>query len=123
MNRAISSPKPPMATSPTPQKNRTRARTRPSRSNKAQVTGTSTATVRINKLIRAAKINCRNVQVGTLNDRVTLRGWVNTDDERRRIGDIAIAASRLELVDNQIMVGKPVTRNVLEPAVRRSLTG
>jgi sporulation protein YlmC with PRC-barrel domain len=80
-------------------------------------------TVRINKLIRAAKINCRNVQVGTLNDRVTLRGWVNTDDERRRIGDIAIAASRLELVDNQIMVGKPVTRNVLEPAVRRSLTG
>jgi sporulation protein YlmC with PRC-barrel domain len=66
-------------------------------------------TVRINQRIRATKINCRNVHVGTLNDRVTLRGWVNTNDEKRRIGDVAIASSRVELVDNQIMVGKPVT--------------
>jgi sporulation protein YlmC with PRC-barrel domain len=68
-------------------------------------------TVRINRQIRASKIEYRNVQVGTLNDRVTLRGWVNTEDDKRRVGDIAIAASRLELVDNQIMVGKPVTAN------------
>jgi sporulation protein YlmC with PRC-barrel domain len=68
-------------------------------------------TVRINKAIRAAKIGIRNVQVGTLNDRVTLRGWVKTDDDKRRINEIAIAASRVELVDNQIVVGKPVTVN------------
>ena len=68
-------------------------------------------TVRINRLARAAKIDCRNLQVGTLNDRVTLRGWVKTEDDKRRVGDIAIAASRLELVDNQLMVGKPVTAN------------
>jgi sporulation protein YlmC with PRC-barrel domain len=68
-------------------------------------------TVRINKDIRAAKINGRNVQVGTINDRVTLRGWVNTSEDKRRIGEIAIAAAHLELVDNQITVGKPVTGN------------
>lgn len=66
-------------------------------------------TVRINRDIRSAKINGRNVEVATINDRVTLRGWVNTDEDKRRIGEIAIAASRLELVDNQILVGKPVT--------------
>lgn len=64
-------------------------------------------TVFINKAIRAAKINGRNVYVGTLDGRVTLRGWVHTEEDKRRIGEIAIAASRLELVDNQITVGKP----------------
>jgi sporulation protein YlmC with PRC-barrel domain len=64
-------------------------------------------TVLINKNIRAAKINGRNVEVGTNNGRVTLRGWVYTADDKRRIGEIAIAASRLEQVDNQINVGKP----------------
>jgi sporulation protein YlmC with PRC-barrel domain len=68
-------------------------------------------TVRINRGIRAAKISHRNVQVGTIDGRVTLRGWVDTDEDRVRIGEIAIAASRLELVDNQITVGKPVTAN------------
>lgn len=67
-------------------------------------------TVRINKDIRAAKINGRHVQVGTMDGRVTLRGWTETSDDKRRIGEIAIAASRLELVDNQITVGKPVTK-------------
>lgn len=69
-------------------------------------------TVRINKDIRAAKINGRNVEIGTINDRVTLRGWVNTEEDRRRIGEIAIADATLaENVDNQIVVGKPVTTN------------
>jgi sporulation protein YlmC with PRC-barrel domain len=68
-------------------------------------------TVRINQNIRAAHINGRNVQVGTINDRVTLRGWTDTNEDKRRIGEIAIAAARLELVDNQILVGKPVTTN------------
>jgi sporulation protein YlmC with PRC-barrel domain len=68
-------------------------------------------TVLINKGIRAANINHRNVQVGTINGRTTLRGWVDTEDDKRRIGEIAIAASHLEVVDNQITVGKPVTAN------------
>ena len=62
-------------------------------------------TVRINADIRAANLGARNVQVGTINGRVTLRGWVNTAEEKRLIGDLAIAASRLELVDNQLLVG------------------
>ena len=64
-------------------------------------------TVRINKEIRAAKINGRHVQVGTINGRVTLRGWVNTDEDKRRIGEIAIANTLPEIVDNQITVGRP----------------
>ncbi len=69
-------------------------------------------TVAINRNIRNAKINGRNVDVGTNNGRVTLRGWVNTADDKERIGAIAVAAAtQLELVDNQITVGKPVTAN------------
>jgi len=66
-------------------------------------------TVRINRNIRAAKIGARHVQVGTINGRVTLRGWVDTDADKLRIGQIAIAASHLEVVDNQITVGKVVS--------------
>ena len=68
-------------------------------------------TVNINHRLRLANINARNVQVGTFNDRVTLRGWVDSEDDRRRVGEIAIAAARLELVDNQVAVGKSVTGN------------
>lgn len=57
--------------------------------------------------LRQAKIYHRNVQIGTIHGRVTLRGWVRSADDQRRIGEIAIAASRLELVDNQITVGRP----------------
>jgi len=64
-------------------------------------------TLGINRDIRTARINGRHVQVGTMNGRVTLCGWVVTAVDKQRIGDIAIAASRLELVDNQITVGAP----------------
>jgi osmotically-inducible protein OsmY len=46
-----------------------------------------------------------------MNGRVTLRGWVNSEQDKRRISDIAVTDSRLELVDNQIVVGKPATIN------------
>jgi sporulation protein YlmC with PRC-barrel domain len=69
-------------------------------------------TVLINRNIRTSKINGRNVQVGTINDRITLRGWVYTEDDKRRIGEIAIVAATMpENVDNQIAVGRPVTSN------------
>ncbi len=67
-------------------------------------------TVLITRGIRTAKLNGLQVQVGTIHGRVTLRGWVNTEEQRVRIGEIAIAASRLEVVDNQITVGRPPGR-------------
>ncbi len=66
-------------------------------------------TILINKEIRAAKLHGRRVEVGTNDGRVTLRGRVSTEDEKTRIGAIAVAASRLELVDNQIVVGPPAS--------------
>jgi sporulation protein YlmC with PRC-barrel domain len=66
-------------------------------------------TVRIHRDIRAANINSRHIEVGTLNDRVTLRGWAYSAQDKNRIVEIAIAAARVELVDNQLTVGKPVT--------------
>jgi sporulation protein YlmC with PRC-barrel domain len=65
-------------------------------------------TVQISRDIRAAKIGSRNVQVGTVDGRVTLRGWVNTAADKTRILALAVAASRLELVDDQISVGRPI---------------
>ncbi len=79
-------------------------------------------TMNINTNIRKSKINARNVEVGTLNDRITLRGWVDTADDKRRVGEIAIAASRVELVDNQLKVGKPVTINQAQPPHSRAST-
>ena len=68
-------------------------------------------TVRIYRNIRTARINNRHVEIGTNDGRVTLRGWVYNEEDKRRIAEIAIAASRLEVVDNQITVGKPVASN------------
>lgn len=65
-------------------------------------------TVRISRDIRAAKIGSRNVEVGTVDGRVTVRGWVNTEADKARILALAVAASRLEVVDDQISVGLPV---------------
>lgn len=65
-------------------------------------------TLLIQQNVRLAKIYQRNVRVGTLDGRVTLRGWVRSADDKRRIGEIAIAASSLEVVDNQITVGRPI---------------
>ncbi|HSH92538.1 MAG TPA: PRC-barrel domain-containing protein [Roseimicrobium sp.] len=67
-------------------------------------------TASIKKGIRAAKLQSYGVEVGTINGRVTLRGQVKTEAERTLIGDIAIHASRVELVDNQIITGEPAAR-------------
>ncbi|HTJ79473.1 MAG TPA: PRC-barrel domain-containing protein [Rariglobus sp.] len=63
-------------------------------------------TARIKRRILSAKIEAGNVEVGTVNGRITLRGRVNTDEDKRRIEEIAVNASRLELVDDQMTVGK-----------------
>ncbi len=68
-------------------------------------------TVRINRDIRSAHIDNTNVQVATINGRVTLRGWVDSEQDKQRIASIAVTDSRMELVDNQIVVGRPVMAN------------
>jgi len=73
-------------------------------------------TARISRKILGAKVDAKNVEIATINGRVTLRGWVNAESDKQLIGDIAIAASRLELVDNQITIGKPVVAPVVEAA-------
>lgn len=67
-------------------------------------------TLLIRQNIRLAKIYHRYVQIGTLDGRVTLRGWVRNDEDRRRIGEIAVAVARVEMVDNQITSGRPAQR-------------
>ncbi len=73
--------------------------------------GTSKAdvstTAQIRKGIIAEKnmsVNARNVKIITNQGRVTLRGPVNTSEEKRLIGEIADRIARSENVDNQLEV-------------------
>jgi sporulation protein YlmC with PRC-barrel domain len=64
-------------------------------------------TAQIRKEIIAGKtmsVNAKNVKIMTIDGRVTLRGPVTTDEEKRLIGDIAINIAKLENVDNQLEV-------------------
>ena len=64
-------------------------------------------TAQIRKEIIAGKnmsVNARNVKIITNNGRVTLRGTVNTAEEKRFIGEIAERIARSENVDNQLEV-------------------
>jgi hyperosmotically inducible periplasmic protein len=62
-------------------------------------------TTQIRKAIIADKdmsVNAQNVKVITTNGQVTLRGPVNSADEKRRIGEIAGRAVHSDHVDNQL---------------------
>jgi hyperosmotically inducible periplasmic protein len=64
-------------------------------------------TAQIRKGIIADKsmsVNAKNVKIITNQGQVTLRGPVNTAEEKRLIGDIAINIARVENVDNQLEV-------------------
>jgi sporulation protein YlmC with PRC-barrel domain len=64
-------------------------------------------TAQIRKEIIAGKdnsANARNVKIITKDGRVTLRGPVNTAEEKRLIGEIADRIARSENVDNQLEV-------------------
>ena len=64
-------------------------------------------TARIRKDIIADKglsVNARNVKIVTTNGMVTLRGPVNTAEEKQRIGEIAGRAAPQASVDNQLEV-------------------
>jgi sporulation protein YlmC with PRC-barrel domain len=49
-------------------------------------------------------VNARNVKVITNQGQVTLRGPVNTDEEKRFIGSVATGIAQVENVDNQLEV-------------------
>jgi len=72
-------------------------------------------TAQIRKEIIAGKsmsLNARNVKIITKNGQVSLRGPVNTAEEKRLIGDIAGRVVRSENVDNQLEVKlTPTGRN------------
>ena len=64
-------------------------------------------TAQIRKEIIAGKnmsVNARNVKIITRDGRVTLRGPVNTAEEKRLIGEIADRIAQAGNVDNQLEV-------------------
>lgn len=64
-------------------------------------------TSRIRKEILGVKdmsVNARNVKIITAKGRVTLRGPVNSEEEKRRIGEIARRIATTDNVDNQLEV-------------------
>jgi sporulation protein YlmC with PRC-barrel domain len=72
-------------------------------------------TAQIRKEIIAAdgmSMNAKNVKIITVNGRVTLRGPVNTADEKRQIGDIANRIAQSSNVDNQLEVSQTTTKSL-----------
>jgi hypothetical protein len=71
-------------------------------------------TAQIRKEILATdnmSVNARNVKIITLNGRVTLRGPVNTIEEKNLIGDIANRIVTADNVDNQLEVKLTASNN------------
>jgi hyperosmotically inducible protein len=69
-------------------------------------------TAQIRKAIIAVdgmSINAKNVKIITMNGLVTLRGLVNSEDEKRRIGEIADRIAQPGNVDNQLEVTQITT--------------
>ena len=69
-------------------------------------------TSQIRKEIIAAdglSMNAKNVKIITINGHVTLRGPVNSEDEKRQIGDIATRIAQAGNVDNQLEVTPATT--------------
>ena len=56
-------------------------------------------------------LNAKNVKIITNNGQVTLRGPVNTAEEKRMIGEIANRIARSENVDNQLEVKLTTSSN------------
>jgi sporulation protein YlmC with PRC-barrel domain len=56
-------------------------------------------------------LNGRNIKIITMNGHVTLRGPVDTADEKRQIGDIADRIAQSSNVDNQLEVPVNTTKN------------
>ncbi len=71
-------------------------------------------TAQIRKGILASRdmsVNAKNVKIITNNGRVTLRGPVQSEEEKRLIGEIANRIAQSENVDNQLEVTLKTTSN------------
>ena len=71
-------------------------------------------TVQIRKEIIAGEnmsVNAKNVKIITLNGHVTLRGAVNSEEEKKLIGEIADRSPHSGTVDNQLEVATSTTSN------------
>jgi sporulation protein YlmC with PRC-barrel domain len=69
-------------------------------------------TAQIRKEVIAAdgmSTDAKNIKIITMNGHVTLRGPVNTADEKRQIGDIANRIAQASNVDNQLEVSQTTT--------------
>jgi hyperosmotically inducible protein len=73
--------------------------------------GTSPADVETTRQIRkeimatdGLSVDAKNVKIITIDGRVTLRGVVKNEDEKRQIGDIAARVASAANVDNQLQV-------------------
>jgi sporulation protein YlmC with PRC-barrel domain len=79
--------------------------------------GTSEADVDLTRRIRKQildqpnlSLNARNIKVITLNGRVTLRGPVNTPEEKRALEEIAQRVAQAANVESQLEVKQPADR-------------
>ncbi len=65
-------------------------------------------TAEIRKQVVASKMssNAQNVKIITQSGKVTLRGPVQTTEEKQRIGEIALAVAGADRVDNQLEVNR-----------------
>jgi hyperosmotically inducible periplasmic protein len=61
--------------------------------------------------INGLSVDAQNVKIITINGRVTLRGPVNSEDEKRQIADIAARVAPPANVDNQLQVKDAATTN------------
>jgi len=73
--------------------------------------GTSQSDIETTRQIRKAiiaapdlSVDAQNVKIITLNGHVTLRGTVKTQEEKRRVGDIAATITPASNIDNQLQV-------------------
>jgi hypothetical protein len=72
-------------------------------------------TAQIRKEILATdgmSMNAKNVKIITMNGHVTLRGPVNSEDEKHQIGDIANRIAQSSNVDNQLEVTQNTTSSL-----------
>lgn len=69
-------------------------------------------------------MNARNIKIVTMNGRTTLRGLVDTEDEKRMIEEIAVTVAGLSKVDNLLEVDVDIDDDVnpdLNPDVNRDM--
>ncbi|WLD12670.1 BON domain-containing protein [Planctellipticum variicoloris] len=66
-----------------------------------------TANIRKRLVDTKMSVNAQNVKIVTQNGKVTLRGPVETDDEKQRIEELATAVAGRGNVENQLEVNNP----------------